>query len=179
MLEAGPGPAAEDRLSSWLHCIERGAFLDGGFPGAWAELKDNASLSTRKNTLRTFITFLPGLHVSSVRIHCQNETLKGEQTRIPMSHLSATESSLYLGYFLQTSLIIIKETSVTFLKGYERITLNQSPAIQKSPPSSPIFVKGCKYLPHFHFINHPVTSCPWTLKVPSLWTVLVYTMNSY
>lgn len=138
--------------------VERGAFLDGGFPGAWAELKDNASLSIRKNTLRTFITFLPGLHVSSVRIHCQNETLKGEQTRIPMSHVSATESSLYLGYFLQTSLIIIKETSVTFLKGYERITLNQSPAIQKSPPSSPIFVKGCKYLPHFHFINHPVAS---------------------
>ena len=35
---------------------------------------------SEKNTLRTFITFLPGLHVSSVRIHCQNETLQGELT---------------------------------------------------------------------------------------------------
>lgn len=100
MLGPGPGPAAEERLSSWLHCIERGAFLDGGFPGAWAELRGNASLPIRKNTLRTFITFLPGLHVSSVRIHCQNETLKGEQMRIPMSHISRTEFSLYLSYFL-------------------------------------------------------------------------------
>lgn len=86
-------------------------------------------------------------------------------------------------------------SQITSLLPYSRISLSLLPAsrpkkvrsseasFHSQPLLWPSVIGKIKRLPHFHFLSYPMTSCLWATSQcwswrPSLWTILLCTINS-